>query len=873
MTIIKCKMCGGDVALSPDKRMGICEYCGSSMTVPGADSEQRVSAFNRGNHFRRIGEFDKALAIYEKIVSENEQDAEAHWCCALCRFGIEYVEDPNTLEWFPTCHRVSFDSFLEDVDYKAAVGYSDGITRRQYVKEGLKIAEVQKGILLTSQNAQAYDIFLCYKESDENGSRTRDSLLAQEIYYQLTEQGRRVFYSRITLEDVPGTQYEPYIFAALNSAKVMIVVGTKPEHLNSPWVKNEWSRFLTLMKKDSSRLLLPCYRDMDPYDLPEQLGVLQSYDMSRIGFLPDLTRGISKVLDSKPLQKEAVILQQTAADVDPLLRRAFLFLEDGDWKTADEYCEKVLDRIPENAEAYLGKLLAECRIRNKEQLGQSGGAFLNSANYQKALRFGDSSVKELLESAGKDVTYYAVKQRISDASSENQNKEFWREIMSALNTIPGWQDADTLVQVCRERICSIEAEEEAQRQEKRRQEEQRQKEAQRKAKKVKKTLRLVISAVCVALAVVLLVNSVVIPLLQNRQTTIETKKKDAKSPFTSVETGPADPREAAYLQAEALEADGQLGKAAIAFGKLGDYSDARQRSFSLWQQVMPAPIGYSTDIYTAAVGKDGTVMLFDYTDARQRQCLEWTDIIAVSSNGASSGGHTVGLKKDGTVVAVGANQCNQCDTSSWSDVIAIDTTEHGFTVGLKSDGTVLYTGSSLHGHETQIEELSSWQDIVVIRLYYHRVIGIKSDGTVVTARICEDGFDEAFKDWDDIIAIDQGSIPYKGNCYFGVKADGTVVCTYDDYQREVSQWTDIVAISGGFDYAIGLKSDGTVVSFGKPYHGDPLELSEWNDMAAICAYQTGTIGAKNDGSLVIAGKEKYLPPALIKNWSDIKLPN
>mgnify|MGYP007110798585 CR=1 FL=1 len=48
--------------------------------------------------------------------------------------------------------------------------------------------------------------------------------------------------------------------------------------------------------------LLPCYRDMDPYDLPEALSVLQSYDMSKIGFMQDLIRGVKKVIDAgKPL--------------------------------------------------------------------------------------------------------------------------------------------------------------------------------------------------------------------------------------------------------------------------------------------------------------------------------------------------------------------------------------------------------------------------------------------------------------------------------------------------------------------------------------------------------------------------------------------
>ena len=348
------------------------------MTLPKVDDEQRAAAFNRGNHFRRSGEFDKALAVYERIVAEDDNDAEAHWCCALCRFGIEYVEDPATYEWLPTCHRASFDSFLEDVDYLAAVEHSDGITRRQYQKDAAKIAEVQRGILATSQNEQPFDVFLCYKETGEDGQRTRDSLMAQEVYYELTEQGYRVFFARITLEDKAGAEYEPYIFAALNSAKVMVVIGTKPEHFNAVWVKNEWSRFLSMMKKDRSKLLLPCYRDMDPYDLPEALSVLQSYDMSKIGFMQDLIRGVKKVVDAaKPQEavtetvKETVVVHnEGGSNVQALLKRGNMALEDGEWSKADEFFEQVLNQDAECAEAYLGKFLSSKKERTTQDYAQ-----------------------------------------------------------------------------------------------------------------------------------------------------------------------------------------------------------------------------------------------------------------------------------------------------------------------------------------------------------------------------------------------------------------------------------------------------------------------------------------------------------------------
>lgn len=457
MAIIKCKMCGGDIELAADKTFGTCEFCGSTMTFPKVDDEQRAAAFNRGNHFRRIGEFDKALAVYERIVREDDTDAEAHWCCALCRFGIEYVEDPATYEWLPTCHRASFDSFLEDVDYQAAVEHSEGITKRQYQKDAAKIAEVQRGILATSQNEEPFDVFICYKESDENGERTRDSLMAQDVYYQLTDQGYRVFFARITLEDVGGKEYEPYIFAALNSAKVMIAIGTKPEYMNAVWVKNEWSRFLAMMKKDRHKILLPCYKDMDPYDMPEQLSVLQSYDMSKIGFIQDLIRGIKKVIDAekKPEQaKETVFVQQTAATpTAPLLQRAFMFLEDGEWNSANEYCEKVLDLEPQNAIAYVGKLMVDLKVRTQQNLATCAEPFDKNNNYLKAIRFADDTLKATLDNALTTIRNRILEQKYLAAHAlmeKAQSHWDYSKIVDAFAALGSYKDSQTLAEKAKE---------------------------------------------------------------------------------------------------------------------------------------------------------------------------------------------------------------------------------------------------------------------------------------------------------------------------------------------------------------------------------------------------------------------------------------
>ena len=60
----------------------------------------------------------------------------------------------------------------------------------------------------------------------------------------------------------------------------MVVLGTKPEYFNAVWVKNEWSRYLALIKAGQKKILIPAYKDMDPYDLPEEFSHLQAQDMT-----------------------------------------------------------------------------------------------------------------------------------------------------------------------------------------------------------------------------------------------------------------------------------------------------------------------------------------------------------------------------------------------------------------------------------------------------------------------------------------------------------------------------------------------------------------------------------------------------------------
>lgn len=300
MSIFKCKMCGGTIEFSEGASVGVCDYCGTKQTLPRLDNDKKANLYDRANHFRRNNDFDKAMSIYEQILNEDSTDAEAYWSLVLCRYGIEYVEDPQSHRRVPTVNRAQFTSVFADEDYKSALQYADANQREIYENEAKEIDDIQKGILAISQKEKPFDVFICYKETDANGRRTQDSVLANDLYHQLTQEGFKVFFSRITLEDKLGTAYEPYIFAALNSAKVMVVLGTRPEYFNAVWVRNEWSRYLALVKNSGGKkILIPAYKDMDPYDLPEEFSHLQAQDMSKLGFMQDLIRGIKKINRSK----------------------------------------------------------------------------------------------------------------------------------------------------------------------------------------------------------------------------------------------------------------------------------------------------------------------------------------------------------------------------------------------------------------------------------------------------------------------------------------------------------------------------------------------------------------------------------------------
>ena len=463
---LNCKSCGAPLPITEEKSTSVCEYCDSVNTLPKLNNDRKINLYERASGLLRNKEFDKAMGLYEEILRDDISDAEIYWSIVCCRFGVEYVKDPATGRGIPTINRAQYTSIFDDEDYKQAIKYADEDQKSVYEEEAKIINEIQKGFLKISQSEDPFDIFICYKETDENGRRTLDSVLATDLYEYLTREGFKVFFARITLEDKLGSAYEPYIFAALNSAKVMVVLGTKPEYFNAVWVKNEWSRYLALIRQGEKKSLVPAYKDMDPRNLPEEFSHLQAQDMSKLGYMQDLVRGIRKIGEFDKPKEETIktVTYKYGGDAAPtsqteaLLKRVFIFLEDGDWSNANTYCEKVLDIDPENAMAYMGKLMANHRVRNENELKALAVDFTGENHFLKAVRYADVDLKNRLSNIGevcKNKEIYETARSYMDVhniSNLQKKIESFERAISIFEQIENFGDSRNQIGICREQI-------------------------------------------------------------------------------------------------------------------------------------------------------------------------------------------------------------------------------------------------------------------------------------------------------------------------------------------------------------------------------------------------------------------------------------
>ncbi len=404
-----CKCCGA--LLDPATAVGRvirCTFCGGAFLMSRDASSKAQSFLDQGEHDLDTCKFDEAYTAYQKAAELDKEEPEAYFGMALATFKVQYLKDvaadPPRLQ--PICHEISEKKFTEDVNYLRAYRYATDEQRAEYEKKGEEIDYILGEFFRLQQEGRDYDCFLCVKVSDGD-RKTEDSKDANYIYDLLRGKGYAPFFSERELRNVTGADYEARILYALMTSECMLVICRDENYLRTPWVKNEYTRFLKLVndeEKESDSITVVFYEK--PVErLPGRRGKLQGIDFSLreadgkiVEFVETHTPAararreeearkrkgqeeqiMREIEEQKRAQREledrlshisatgAPAAYSAGPTAVSLVKRAKQEFERNHLTESRKYCEDALRIDPESGAAWLQLFLVETSIKDKNE--------------------------------------------------------------------------------------------------------------------------------------------------------------------------------------------------------------------------------------------------------------------------------------------------------------------------------------------------------------------------------------------------------------------------------------------------------------------------------------------------------------------------
>lgn len=128
------------------------------------------------------------------------------------------------------------------------------------------------------------EVAIRYVEADDFGRRTKDSLIAQNVYSRLEALNINTFYQHASVEDLSGEEMERACASATDSAKILIILAGSEEHFSKLLSQNK-----ELLSK---KKIIPIYFDMNAYDMPSEISAYQAVNLDNVGAIEDLAKNI-----------------------------------------------------------------------------------------------------------------------------------------------------------------------------------------------------------------------------------------------------------------------------------------------------------------------------------------------------------------------------------------------------------------------------------------------------------------------------------------------------------------------------------------------------------------------------------------------------
>ena len=447
-TIFKCLGCGN--GLESGKAVDglvTCDFCGMKRTVPKRETKPAALTYLMlAEHDLEVGEFDKAYTGYRKAAEADGEEPEAYFGMALARFKVQYLKDftAETVRFQPICHEITEKKFTEDKNYLKALSLSSGNRRAKYEEQAREIDYINREFCTLKAKGAKYDCFLCVKVTNESGGHTEDSHTATTLYHELKKAGYSPFYSEEEVRGRTGADYEALILYALWSSRCMLVICSNEEYLQTPWVKNEYTRFIKMLREEEKedRSIAIVFGDTPVEKLSGVQGKIQgipfkSYDaLDRIrAFVdrfavkeaPELAR---KEYGTVTYQKKSVLktgvekrrLTVTGGGEVTVSDKAKLniageFLTRRVFSAAIRFCDQLIKDNPQNGEAYWIRFLAENQCVNTDGFISKQAVNENFDSLEKAIaasskQRGKEFYKALFEHVEKHKDYACYKEYI-----------------------------------------------------------------------------------------------------------------------------------------------------------------------------------------------------------------------------------------------------------------------------------------------------------------------------------------------------------------------------------------------------------------------------------------------------------------------------
>ena len=405
-----CNICGGVVNKDESGASGSCMNCGHTMMYPKSD----IKKLNRITYLRNIFRFDEGAAIAKELVTANPEDSEAYWASLLCEYGIQYVREGANR--FAVCRKdiSALPALKESDNYKHTLYYateehqSDYTTLADQLEDSISIT---RNIL---KQEKKYDVFVLSPE----GVTVDDDLDGDKIYLRFTANlGFSVFYAPEMLKDMDAVEKAAQTIYALKNSKIMLPSFRTVDDCRNGYLEYAVNAFCSEMKTDKDKLVFPIFNGsaLNFQQIPESLVWCDEiFNCAENEFMREISDKVEAIL--KPEVNAIVpdaLVTATAANKENLVKRAYMFLEDGEFETADSYFDKILDIDIEDSRAYIGKLLAECKLRNEDEIRTLPQTVTDDKNFKKALRFATPEQKARYEALNG-----AIVKRIEDERRE-----------------------------------------------------------------------------------------------------------------------------------------------------------------------------------------------------------------------------------------------------------------------------------------------------------------------------------------------------------------------------------------------------------------------------------------------------------------------